>query len=583
MSPKRSHWSPEALRQQIELGEDSQFELKEAFFEKGRVTAPRKERVANELAAFANARGGTLVFSVADDGSVRDLSRQQLDALEEYVANICESRIDPPLPFLTRRLHMTGGQAVLVVEVERSTLVHRSPGGYLTRKGSSVRSLSPPALQRLFQHRGRSGLRGPDLTLVEGTGPGTLDRELVDRFLGSRTMAPDDVQLQKLKLLMPDPTGELQATVSGVLLCTARPDEHLRGAVIEAVRYDGNLLGEARQLDAATIRGPLDAQIRDATQFVRRNTWVAARKDPGRVETPQFHARAVFEGIVNAVLHRDYGMEDRKIRLFVFDDRIELYSPGALPNSLEIESMRLQQATRNETLASLLRRLSVEGIFGSGDRQRFLEERGEGVPTIYERTRQLTGRDPDFELIGGTELRLTIPSARRPSDEFEGRVTVTASRKPLAKALVLAQYPNDTWLLERTDTFGRATFSFHSELPMTVFCAAPGHRAEVVRDWRATAELSVDLEPLREGGSVVFTEGTGQLPGLQGRLNPILDDLDRMYVYATNIGIDGGKRHPVHFKLGQNLRMTDVRGFRLMVRFVDMAGRSALVEYWPTP
>ena len=64
-------------------------------------------------------------------------------------------------------------------------------------------------------------------------------------------------------------------------------------------------------------------------------------------------------------------------------------------------------------------------------------------------------------------------------------MTVTASGRPLAEAQVLAQYPNDTWLLEQTDTFGRATLSFHSELPMTVFCAAPGHRAEVARDWRA--------------------------------------------------------------------------------------------------
>ncbi len=114
---------------------------------------------------------------------------------------------------------------------------------------------------------------------------------------------------------------------------------------------------------------------------------------------------------------------------------------------------------------------------------------------------------------------------------------------------------------------------------MTVFCAAPGHRAGVTRDWRATSELSVELEPLREGGSMVFTEGTQHLPALQGRLNPILDDLDRMYVYVTNVGIDGGKRHPVHFKLGQTLRMTDVHGFRLMVRFVDMGGDR---RWWST-
>jgi len=102
----------------------------------------------------------------------------------------------------------------------------------------------------------------------------------------------------------------------------------------------------------------------------------------------------------------------------------------------------------------------------------------------------------------------------------------------------------------------------------------------VVRGWRATAGLSIDLKVLESGGSIVFTEGAGHVPGLQGRLSPILDDLDRMYVYASNIGIDGGKRHPVHFKLGRTMRMTDVEGSRLAVRFLDMEGRSALLEYW---
>ncbi len=559
------------------------FELKEAFFRKGRVAAPHPKGVANELAALGNARGGALVFSVADDGTVRDLDRKQMDLLEEYVSNICEDRIIPPLAFWTRRLALPGGQAVLLVEVEQSALVHRSPGGYLTRKGSTVRPLSPEALQRLFQLRGRSGLLGPDLRLVEGTGPRVLDAALVERFLDSRAGALDAIQLEKLKLVRSDEIGEPRATVAGVLLCAPRPHEHIRGAVIDAVRYRGNVVGASDQLDAAKIVGPLDRQVRDATHFVRRNTWVAARKDPGRIETPQFPPRAVFEGIVNAVLHRDYSLENRKIRLRIFDDRLELYSPGALPNSLEIEGMRRHQATRNETLASLLRRLSVRGSFGSGDRQYFLEERGEGVPTIYESTMHLTGLDPAFELVGGSELVLTIPAARPPVDEFEGRVLVTSSGDPLADAQVLVQYPNDTWLIERTDSFGRATFALHSELPMTVLVAAPGHRGSVVREWRPTSATSVELDSLREGGSLVFTEGTGHLPGLRGRLNPILDAQDRMYLYATNIGIDGGRVHPVHFRLGQELRLTDAYGSRFMVRFVEMVGRSALLDYWPLP
>ena len=82
-----------------------------------------------------------------------------------------------------------------------------------------------------------------------------------------------------------DDSGVTRATVAGVLLCTPRPDEHLRGATIEAVRYRGTVLGRAAQHDAASITGPLDLQIRDAVNFVRLNTRVAARKAPGRVET----------------------------------------------------------------------------------------------------------------------------------------------------------------------------------------------------------------------------------------------------------------------------------------------------------
>ena len=83
------------------------------------------------------------------------------------------------------------------------------------------------------------------------------------------------------------------------------------------------------------------------------------------------------------------------------------------------------------------------------------------------------------------------------------------------------------------------------------------------------------------GGSVVFPERNGHLPGLIGRLNPILDNLDRMYVYATNVAIDDGKQQPVRFKLNQPLRLTDVNGSEWIVRFIEMLGKSALLDYEP--
>ena len=572
-------WDIDSLLQQLELGEDSRVEFKEAVFAGKRVRAPRRDAVANELAAFGNTVGGTLIFSVSDAGEVRSMNRAQMDALEAFVSEICSDSIRPPLAFVTQRLVLPDGSFVLIVEVEQSALVHKSPGGYFSRQGSTKHELSSEALKRLFQQRGRSGLLGPDEAIVANTGINTLDATLADRFLSSRAIEPRQVQLTKLGLVREDDRGILGATVAGVLLCTEHPEAYLGGAMIEAVRYRGTVLGRASQHDAVSITGPLDQQIRAAVNFARLNTWVAAHKAPGRVDLPQFSPRALFEAIVNAVVHRDYSMKNAKIRLFIFDDRLELYSPGALPNTLTIEAMQDRQATRNETLASVLRRLAIGDIAGAGDRQYFLEERGEGVSIIYEQTRALTGRDPEYELLDGAELRLTIPSARPPVHGIEGEVSVSAAGRPLASATVVALYPNKTWMEEETDAFGRVNFGFYSELPITVFCAAQGHAAHVERDWHPPEPLHVQLEPLPLGGSTVFTDGTGHLPDLAGQLNPILDDLDRMYLYAPNVAIDEGKQQPVHFKLNQPLRLTDVNGFEWVVRFIEMIGTSALLEY----
>lgn len=421
-------WTKTRLLERLALGEDSWVEFKEVSFKGRRVVAPRRAVIADELAALGNTLGGTLILSVSDAGEVRPLDRDRLDLLESFVSEVCGDGIRPPLAFVTQRVALPQGP-VLVVEIDQSELVHRSPGGYLRRQGSSKRQLSPEALHRLFQLRGRSGLVGPDEGIVAGTGRNTLDQDLADRFLSSRTGEPVEAQLLKLGLLREDGAGVLRATVAGVLLCTESPEAHIAGALIEAVRYRGSVLGRGHQHDAASITGPLDEQIRRAVKFARLNTRVSARKAPGLIEMPQFSRRAVFEAIVNAVVHRDYTIENARIRLFIFDDRLELYSPGALPNTLPVEAMRSRQATRNETLASMLRWLAIGEVPGAGDGLYFLQQRGEGVPIIYEQTRGLTGLDRTYELLDGVELLLTLPSAPPPVEGISGEVTVCTRRE----------------------------------------------------------------------------------------------------------------------------------------------------------
>ena len=117
---------------------------------------------------------------------------------------------------------------------------------------------------------------------------------------------------------------------------------------------------------------------------------------------------------------------------------------------------------------------------------------------------------------------------------------------------------------------------------MTVYAAASGFAAGLEQGWRPDrGGLVLELAPLPSGGAAIFRQESGQLPGLRGRLNPILDDSDRTYLYADNIAIEEGRKQPVTFRVGKALRLTDAYGAELAVTIVDIVGRSALLEYRP--
>ncbi|OQB43754.1 MAG: hypothetical protein BWY02_02994 [bacterium ADurb.Bin157] len=220
-----------------------------------------------------------------------------------------------------------------------------------------------------------------------------------------------------MKLVARDEDGNLRATVSGVLMATEAPETFISNAFIQAVYYRGVERNGAKQLDAKDITGPLDIQIRDACKFVESNMRVFAIKAPNRIETPQFSMNAVFEAIVNAVAHRDYSIYGSKIRLQLFADRLEIYSPGSIPNTMTIESISQRQSARNELISSLLARCPMNvNAFGS-QRSYIMDKRGEGVPIIIVESEQLSKKRPVYELIDDSELKLTIFAAQPPWED----------------------------------------------------------------------------------------------------------------------------------------------------------------------
>ena len=572
-------YSDEEIRRHLQLAEDSHWEFKAVQFAGSRPRSPSREDLADEVAAFANADGGVLLCGVTDDGEVQGMSREQIVELDSLLVEISTDSITPAVRIRTNHRQLDG-RLLLVVDVPEGDAQHDSPGGSYVRVGGTKRRMTSDERLRLAQRRGQARFASYDEQTVPGTGFETLEKSLWRSLLSAEGAAEPQSALVKLALLANDDTGILRATVAGVLLCTRNPEQWLPNAGITATRYRGDDRASG-QIDAQEIAGPLDRQIGDAVAFAVRNMRVAARKDPARVNLLQYSERALFEAIVNAVVHRDYSVRGSKIRLSMFEDRLEVQSPGSLPNNLTLESMEARQATRNGALTSVLARMPVGGMSGSEDRQYIMERRGDGVPIILRETRELSGKQPEYCLIDNSEVLLTIPAAALEQSPARAVITVRSAGEPLAGSDVLALFPNKTWERAATDENGEAELDLHTtHLPMTVFAAAPNHGAHVEREWvPSQASLAVEMEPLREGGSVIFGESTGYLPVVQGRLNPIRDAHDRTYLYASNIAIDQGKQQPVHFALGEDLRLTDADGREATVRIVDVVGRSALLEY----
>lgn len=395
------------LQRLIRQGEDSGLE-----FKRDEVT---NFDLAREITAFLNHAGGTVLLGVDDDGRIVGTQRSRL---EEWVAELCRAKIDPPvIPVLSWVRDAEPGADVLAARVSVGpdkpyARVHNSRRAYYVRVGSTSREAGSEELERMYQSAGRLNY---GLKPVPGAGVEELDRrrlrDYLIRVLGGR--APDDSDasewetlLHNLEFVAETPAG-LVASVDGMLLFGTRPRRYLPQSGIRAICYPTLEPDYATRADR-DLHGPIvplvgiDGYVFDpslvdkAWDFVRLNTTPTAHLEGmRRVDRWPFPEQVVRECVANALAHRDYSIRGTDITLSIFPDRLEIESPGSLPNTITVERMRAGvRYARNQTLMNVMRDYGYVDARGMGIRNKV-------VPGMIAHN----GTEPEFV---AEEHRLTV-------------------------------------------------------------------------------------------------------------------------------------------------------------------------------
>lgn len=322
------------LTTEIAWGEDSSRQFK--------ADVRNAESLASEMAAFANSSGGTIFIGITDDGSILGLSRKDVARINQLISNAASHLVRSPLAVQTENVALENGSIVIALTVPKGIdKPYFDKNGVIWLKaGADKRRVnSKEELRRLFQFTNQ--FHADELPTKAGIDK--LDRLrfrdfLRDVYKVAYPDSPDDLTrlLQNMNLAADD--GRLN--LAGVLLFAEQPEWIVPQFVVRAIRYPGNKIHATDYLDTEDYSGPLPKLFEGALAFVMRNLHkVQAGRGvnaPGMPEIPE----AVFEELlVNALVHRDY-LVSAPIRLFVFDNRIEIISPGHLPNNLTVEKIR---------------------------------------------------------------------------------------------------------------------------------------------------------------------------------------------------------------------------------------------------
>ncbi|MGB2771761.1 MAG: helix-turn-helix domain-containing protein [Anaerolineae bacterium] len=350
---------PENLHDLIAQGEGQRVEFKRSLAE--------LETGARSVTAMANADGGIVLFGVRDDGTI---SGVEMGAqTKERVVQAVTANTDPTL-YPSVEVGKLGEQILILVTVpESQDKPHLVQGRAYKRVGAADVQMSRGEYERLLLQRQQVEF---DHQLVKGATHADLDEARLEWYIRQRAerrgiRTPTSSVRETLINLgaLVEEKGELTPTAGGLLFFGRDPQRFFPHSEVRIARFKGTTMGHF--IDSVDLRGTLPEMIDEAERFIRRNTRTAA-KVVGfkRREISEYPHEATREAICNAVCHRDYFMDGSTVRIMIFDDRIEVNSPGSLPPGVTIKNIDRKHVLRNKLIANYLYDIYYIEKWGTG-------------------------------------------------------------------------------------------------------------------------------------------------------------------------------------------------------------------------
>ena len=341
------------------IGEATEYDKKLALEEK------KPKSWCKSVSAFANTSGGALIFGISDEGQMVGLAQPEKDA--EKISEIIKARLDP-IPEFNLRFHKTkDGKILLILDIYKGeeTPYYYSGDGVLEayiRVGNESVKATATELKRLV-------LRGKNTSYDSQYSAYKTDdyafSKLRERYKKWTGNSFDEKDLISFGLA--NEQGYL--TNAGALLADESP---IRCSRLFCTRWNGlnKSGGTVDAFDDAEYEGSVISLIENGEAFIKRNCKVMWRKTANsREEMPEYVERSYHEALINALAHRDYLVNGSEVHIDIYDDRMEIYSPGGMPDGSLIQDrdpLTVPSTRRNPVLADVLNRLGYMERKGSG-------------------------------------------------------------------------------------------------------------------------------------------------------------------------------------------------------------------------